>query len=75
MATPVPKKNDIVSVTITDIGNSGEGIGKADGYTLFVKGAVVGDVVAAKVLKAKKTYGYAKVEEVLTPSACRVTPT
>ena len=30
------KKNDIVTVTIEDIGNDGEGIGKADGYTLFV---------------------------------------
>lgn len=34
------KKNDIVTVTIEDIGNDGEGIGKSDGYTLFVKDAV-----------------------------------
>ena len=35
------KKNDIVTVTIEDIGNDGEGIGKTDGYTLFVKDAVI----------------------------------
>ena len=67
-------KNQIVTITIEDIGNDGEGIGKYEGYTLFVKGAVVGDVAKVKVLKAKKTYGYAKVEELITPSADRVTP-
>ncbi|MCH5272336.1 MAG: 23S rRNA (uracil(1939)-C(5))-methyltransferase RlmD [Lachnospiraceae bacterium] len=69
-----PKKNDLVTLEITDIGNGGEGIGKADGYTLFVKGAVVGDVIEAKVLKAKKTYGYAKIEKCLAPSPNRAEP-
>ena len=67
-------KNQIVTITIEDIGNDGEGIGKYEGYTLFVKGAVVGDVAKVKVLKAKKSYGYAKVEELLSPSPDRVTP-
>ena len=67
-------KNQIVTMTIEDIGADGEGIGKVEGYTLFVKGAVVGDVIRARVLKAKKTYGYAKIEEMLTPSPDRVTP-
>ncbi len=66
------EKNQIVTIEIEDIGNDGEGIGKVDGYTLFVKGAVVGDVAKVKVLKAKKTYGYAKVEELITPSTDRV---
>ena len=43
------KKNDYVTVTIEDIGNEGEGIGKIDGYTLFIKDAVIGDVVEAKI--------------------------
>ena len=68
------EKNQIVTVQIEDIGNDGEGIGKVDGYTLFVKGAVVGDVAKVKVLKAKKTYGYAKVEELILPSPDRVEP-
>lgn len=67
-------KNQIVTITIEDIGNDGEGIGKYEGYTLFVKGAIPGDVAKVKVLKAKKTYGYAKVEELITPSADRVEP-
>ena len=67
-------KNQIATITIEDIGNDGEGIGKYEGYTLFVKGALPQDVVKVKVLKAKKTYGYAKVEELISPSPDRVTP-
>ena len=67
-------KNDIVIVEITDIGVSGEGIGHVDGYTLFIKDAVIGDVVEAKVMKAKKNYGYARLMKVITPSEYRVEP-
>lgn len=69
-----PKKNELVTIEITDMGSGGEGIGRADGFTLFVKGAVVGDVIEAKVLKAKKTYGYAKIEKILRPSEQREEP-
>ena len=67
-------KNDIVTVEITDVGVSGEGIGHVDGYTLFIKDAVIGDVVEAKVMKAKKNYGYARLMKVITPSEYRVEP-
>jgi 23S rRNA (uracil1939-C5)-methyltransferase len=68
------KKNDIVTVMIEDIGNDGEGIGKIEGYTLFVKDAVIGDTVEARITKCKKNYGYARVEKVVTPSSFRVEP-
>ncbi len=68
------RKNDIVTVTIEDIGNDGEGIGKSDGYTLFVKDAVIGDTVEARITKCKRNYGYARVEKVVTPSSFRVEP-
>jgi RNA polymerase sigma factor (sigma-70 family) len=50
----------------------GEGIGKVDGYTLFVKDAIVGDVVEAVITKAKKNYGYAKMLNIIEASAHRV---
>ena len=53
------KKNDLLTVTIEDMGHDGEGIGKVDGYTVFVKDTVIGDKVQAKIMKAKKNYGYA----------------
>ncbi len=68
------KKNDLVTLTITDMGTDGEGIGKADGFTVFVKDAVIGDVIQAKIIKAKKNYGYGRLMEVLTPSVHRTSP-
>ncbi len=68
------QKNDIVTVRIEDIGNDGEGIGRAEGYTLFIKDAVIGDVVEARITKCRKNYGYARVEKVVTPSPFRVEP-
>lgn len=68
------KKNDVFQVTITDMGSDGEGIGKIDGYTIFVKDAVIGDVVTAKIMKAKKNYAYARLEKVETPSPFRIQP-
>ena len=61
-------------VTISDMGVDGEGIGKVDGYTLFVKDAVIGDVVNVKVMKAKKQYGYARLMEIVEPSPYRTEP-
>ena len=54
------KKDDKVTFVIEDIGTGGEGIGKVDGYTLFVKDAIIGDKIEAKIIKAKKNYGYAR---------------
>ena len=47
------QKNDTVTVTIEDMGSDGQGIGRADGFTLFVKDAVVGDTVEARIVKNK----------------------
>ena len=66
------QKNDIIDVEIEDIGNDGEGIGKADGFTLFVKDAVVGDIVEARIVKIMKNYAYARLEKVIKPSPFRV---
>ena len=49
-------KNDLVTVEIIDIGTDGEGIGKVDGYPLFIKDAVIGDTVEARVTKTKKQF-------------------
>lgn len=66
------QKNEIAVIEIEDMGAGGEGIGKADGYTLFVKDAVIGDVVEVKVMKAKKHYGYARLMKIMKPSEQRV---
>ena len=68
------KKNDRFTVTIEDLSEDGSGIGKTDGYIWFIKDTVIGDVVEAKAMKTKKSYGFARLERVIAPSPKRVAP-
>jgi 23S rRNA (uracil1939-C5)-methyltransferase len=68
------KKNDQVEIRIEDIGSEGEGIGRYEGYTLFVKDTVMGDVALVQVTKTGKTYGYARLVKLLIASPYRVEP-
>lgn len=70
----VINKNDEFEIEIDDIGTEGEGIAHVDGYALFIKDALPGDVVRVKVIKTKKNYGYARLLEVIKPSKDRVEP-
>ncbi len=68
-------KNDTFTVDIIDIGTSGEGIAKLpDGYTLFIKDAIVGDRVLVKIMKTAKSYAYARLMEIIVASKYRVNP-
>lgn len=68
------KKNDQVEIEIEDIGSEGEGIGRYEGYTLFVKDTVMGDRALVQVMKTGKTYGYARLVKLIIPSDYRVEP-
>ena len=68
------QKNQMVTIEIEDIGADGEGIGKIDGFPLFVKDAVPGDLVEVKIVKAKKNYAFARLEKILEPSPDRTDP-
>lgn len=68
------EKNDLVEITIEDMSDEGLGIGHASGMAIFIKDAVTGDRVRARVTKVKKTYAYARVEEVTKESLDRVEP-
>ncbi len=66
------KKNDTVTVTVTDISHNGSGIGKtADGFVVFVPELLVGEVAEVKILKVLKNSAYGKVEKILSPSPHR----
>ncbi|OBR65767.1 23S rRNA (uracil-5-)-methyltransferase RumA [Paenibacillus oryzae] len=60
---------DIIGLT-----HDGEGVGRADGFTLFVQGALPGEKVKAQVMKTKKQYGYARLEAILEESPDRLQP-
>ena len=68
------KKNNTVILRIEDMSQDGLGIGKAEGYALFVKDTVIGDLAKVKILKTKKNYGFARLEELLEASDKRTEP-
>ncbi|MBD2868947.1 23S rRNA (uracil(1939)-C(5))-methyltransferase RlmD [Paenibacillus arenilitoris] len=68
------QKNEQVVADIIGLTHDGEGVGRADGFTLFIQGALPGERVRAKVMKVKKQYGYARLEELLEASPDRVQP-
>ena len=69
------KKNDCFIVEIEDMSEDGSGIGKQEGYAWFIKDTVIGDVVEAKAMKTKKSYGFARLMKVIRPSEKRIEPT
>lgn len=68
------RKDDLITLVIEDMGTDGEGIGKIDGFTFFVKDAVIGDKIEAKIMKVKRGYAYARLTNIITPSADRTEP-
>lgn len=69
-----PCVNQIIRLNIHNLGNSGEGVGSYDGYTVFVDGALPGEVVEVQFVECKKRYGRAQLLSILTPSSDRVEP-
>ncbi|MEG1144984.1 MAG: 23S rRNA (uracil(1939)-C(5))-methyltransferase RlmD [Clostridium sp.] len=65
------EKNEVFQLKIDDMSDTGEGIGRVDGYIWFVKDAIIGDLVEVKAMKMKKSYGFARLIEVLEPSPGR----
>lgn len=68
------KKNQLLHVRVEDLNNLGFGVAKAGGEVLFIKGAVDGDEVTARVILANKTYAVAKTEALLVSSSHRIAP-
>ena len=62
------------TLDITGMGSEGEGVGKIDGFTVFVKGAIIGESVKVKIIKKTKNYAVGKIEEIITNSESRIEP-
>ena len=65
------QKDDLITVKIEDLSSEGLGVGHCDGMAFFIKDTVIGDVAEAKIMKMKKTYGYARLVRLITPSPDR----
>mgnify|MGYP001466621041 CR=1 FL=1 len=59
---------------ITGQSHSGDGVGKVDGFTVFVPGGVQGETLLVEVTKVKSTYAHARIVKILEESPNRVTP-
>ncbi|MCL2158659.1 MAG: TRAM domain-containing protein, partial [Oscillospiraceae bacterium] len=68
------EKNKTYRVEISDLTEDGQGIGKIDGFVVFVEGAIPGDLVEAKIIKVNKSRCYGKLEKIIAPSQSRVVP-
>jgi 23S rRNA (uracil1939-C5)-methyltransferase len=69
-----PRRGDTVELTIDDLAFGGEGVGRLDGYVMFVRGGVPGDRLRVRVVEARGRYGRGVVEAVDRPSQDRVEP-
>ena len=71
---PRPKRGEEVEVTIDSLAHGGAGVGRAEGFVVFVRGVVPGDRVRARIEKAKRSFAEARLVELLEPSADRIEP-
>ncbi|MEX2108020.1 MAG: 23S rRNA (uracil(1939)-C(5))-methyltransferase RlmD [Solirubrobacterales bacterium] len=67
-----PRRGELLEVEIDSLAYGGRGIARAEGYVVFVSGALPGDRVRAEITKAKRRFAEAKTVELLQPSADRI---
>lgn len=68
------KKNEDYIMTIDNMGYEGEGVGKIDNFTVFVAGAIIGEVVKVKIVKVSKKFAFGKLLEIIEESVSRIEP-
>ncbi len=58
------KKNDVINIDITDISSDGNGVGKKDGFAIFVPMTDIGDNVDVHIIKVTKNYAVGKIKNI-----------
>ncbi|MFL5868983.1 MAG: 23S rRNA (uracil(1939)-C(5))-methyltransferase RlmD [Thermoleophilaceae bacterium] len=69
-----PRAGDELEVVVDSLAHGGAGVARADGYVVFVRGAVPGDRVRVRLTKSKRSFGEADTLELLEPSPDRIEP-
>jgi len=72
-AVPI-KEGDSYFIEVQDLGENGEGIGRIDGFTVFIDGGVPLDRGIIKITKVKKSYGIGRIESLIEASPYRINP-
>ena len=68
------KIGEIYKLKIIDITHKGQGVGKIEGLTIFVDGAMSGDVVEIEIQTLKSNYAIGKLQSIIEPSPDKVSP-
>jgi len=70
----MPKKNDVIEITIDDLTVDGAGVGRVEGLAVFIPLALPGETVSAIIIKLAKNYAVGKLVKILSQSKARVEP-
>ena len=65
-------KNEVYELKITGMTSEGSGVGKLDGFAIFVPNTTVDDICQVKIIKLNKSYGFGKLEHIITLSSARI---
>jgi 23S rRNA (uracil1939-C5)-methyltransferase len=74
MSRPPVAEGQKFEIEITGLGHSGEGVGRYDGFTVFVPQTLPGEKVAVVAEVVKQSYAKARLDAVLVPSPDRTAP-
>lgn len=66
------QKNDDIKLNIDALTSEGSGIGRYDGFAVFVRGTVAGDEIIAHIIKTSKNYAIGIIKEIVKPSKSRI---
>lgn len=69
-----PRRGQTLELSVEDLAFGGEGVGRADGYVVFVRGGLPGDRLRVRVVEARARFGRAVIDEVVVASPDRVEP-
>jgi 23S rRNA (uracil1939-C5)-methyltransferase len=69
-----PKRGETIEIVVDDLAFGGEGVGRLDGYVMFVRGGLPGDRLRVTVTEARGRYGRGVIDAILSPSPDRVDP-
>src|SRR3954465_15241838 len=69
-----PAQGALAEGTIDTLAHGGAGVGRLDGYVVFVRDAIPGDRVRAQITKRKRAYAEARLVDRLAPGGDRIPP-
>ena len=67
-----PRRGEVLDLTVDDLAFGGEGVGRVEGYVVFVRGALPGDRLRVRIVEARSRFGRGVIESIEAPSPDRV---